>query len=354
MQIQAAYNLLTYSKAMFRKKIVFLFILVIFCQAGQSQIIKGFVKDYESGNAISFASVYINGSYIGTNTDQNGYFELNIPENMSMPLTISALGYYSTTVSEYSKGNQVLIYLQTRTYELKEVVVRSKALSHNRSQYLNLFRKEFLGTNMGGYKCRILNEDDILFSYDSDRGIFTAFSSKPIIIDNSYLGYRIMYFLDKFEFSYPENGGDIKGLILGNYKFLEAPVVSSKEQEKYERRRKITYMGSRMHFFRELWSDRLDSTGFEIRDSSINKVYCKDIVFPHDGTAGQDNPKYLKFKGKLYISFYTRSITSSITMTRDTVYFSKNGYFDPVGLSWEGEMSDQRIGDLLPFEYKIK
>jgi hypothetical protein len=46
-----------------------------------------------------------------------------------------------------------------------------------------------------------------------------------------------------------------------------------------------------------------------------------------------------------------------------SVYFSgtfagthtdKNGFFEPLGISWHGEMSKQRTGDLLPFEYKPK
>ena len=33
------------------------------------------------------------------------------------------------------------------------------------------------------------------------------------------------------------------------------------------------------------------------------------------------------------------------------VPFSKAGFFDSKYLKWQGEMADQRISDLLPFEY---
>jgi hypothetical protein len=33
---------------------------------------------------------------------------------------------------------------------------------------------------------------------------------------------------------------------------------------------------------------------------------------------------------------------------------NSSGYFDPSGISWEGEMARQRIADLLPFEYSLK
>jgi hypothetical protein len=38
----------------------------------------------------------------------------------------------------------------------------------------------------------------------------------------------------------------------------------------------------------------------------------------------------------------------------DSVSFDKLGYFYPLGINWLGEMVDQRIGDLLPFDYKFK
>jgi hypothetical protein len=38
----------------------------------------------------------------------------------------------------------------------------------------------------------------------------------------------------------------------------------------------------------------------------------------------------------------------------DSVYFEKDGYYDPTGVAFSGEMSKQRIGDLLPFEYVLK
>jgi hypothetical protein len=38
-------------------------------------------------------------------------------------------------------------------------------------------------------------------------------------------------------------------------------------------------------------------------------------------------------------------------ISREKVWFTRDGFFDPIGIIWEGEMSKQRIGDLLPFEF---
>ena len=62
--------------------------------------------------------------------------------------------------------------------------------------------------------------------------------------------------------------------------------------------------------------------------------------------------KYLKYTDDLYIYYYTSS--SKLVLLKKQVYFDKNGYFDQSGISWEGELVQHRVGDLLPYEYSIK
>jgi hypothetical protein len=45
---------------------------------------------------------------------------------------------------------------------------------------------------------------------------------------------------------------------------------------------------------------------------------------------------------------------TKINIKTESVYFEKDGYYDPLGMDFSGEMSKQRIVDLLPFEYSIK
>ncbi len=74
------------------RKIILLFLLISFCTSAYSQIVKGRILDQKTGSSIGFASVYFNGTLVGTLANQNGYFELDIPKFLSVPLTISALG----------------------------------------------------------------------------------------------------------------------------------------------------------------------------------------------------------------------------------------------------------------------
>jgi hypothetical protein len=41
-----------------------------------------------------------------------------------------------------------------------------------------------------------------------------------------------------------------------------------------------------------------------------------------------------------------------LKLIRDSVFFDKDGYF-PDGIVFSGDMSELRIGDLLPFEYHL-
>lgn len=84
--------------------------------------------DNSDHNKINFASIYINGTSVGINSDQNGDFELDLTRYGSMPLTISALGFYSVTITDFSAEKPMVIYLTAKTFELKEVIIVAKSL----------------------------------------------------------------------------------------------------------------------------------------------------------------------------------------------------------------------------------
>ena len=141
------------------KKIILLLILIYFFQEGHTQIIKGTVIDKSGNIKINFASIYINGTSIGTNSDQNGYFELDITKHNSLPLTISALGYYSVTLTEYSTDKPLVVFLTPKVFEMKQVVVEARSLAKERKNNLKLIRNEFLGITGNAQRCAIINEN---------------------------------------------------------------------------------------------------------------------------------------------------------------------------------------------------
>ena len=52
-----------------------------------SQVITGIVLDQETREPVDFASVYFNGTFTGTTTDEHGEFELDVTKYRSRPLT---------------------------------------------------------------------------------------------------------------------------------------------------------------------------------------------------------------------------------------------------------------------------
>ena len=335
------------------KKSITIFLFIFLFTASYSQVIKGTVADMKTKNAIGFASVYFNGTFVGTTSDMNAQFELNISNYSGMPLTISAIGYYSVSISDFSKKEVLHIYLKPKDYHLNEVVVKTKSLKSKRKKYLALFRAEFLGSSDNARQCKILNEDDILFYLNTNKDTLMAYALKPIQIDNRALGYKISFYMDKFEYH------DLSKTtyFIGNIIFNE-DVKKKGSQNRIDDNRKYAYLGSRMHFFRSLWSDNLTKNEFTVSGSDSIPLKCTDIV-------GQDYDRnnFLKHTGELridynskisYITFISVKRITHITFLKEYVYFDKTGYFDPSGISWKGAMGEQRIADLLPYEYTCK
>jgi len=324
------------------KKLIIFSLLISLLPSAHAQIIKGTILDKSNDAKIGYATVYIDGTFVGTSSDQNGYFELDISKYNSMPLTISALGYNKMTIIDSLKQEPLVIYLTPKIFKLKEVVINSKKYSRERLENLFIFRKEFLGETENGRNCVILNEGDISFSHDSSGDTLKAYSQKPLRIVNKKLGYTLTYFLNKFEY----NKQDKYFLYDGSAIFKKDSTGGISQRQAFERKRRYAYIGSRMQFFRELWKNTIDDSGFRIINAFDERLGYEDLVKTKKG-----QKKYFYYNGRLIISYYRRGESSYVKFLNKGVFFDQNGYSDPAGILWEGQMSKLRVGDLLPYEY---
>lgn len=327
------------------RRLFLLFLFINFSISAYNQVVKGTILDKDTKRAIDFASLYFSGTFVGTHSDPNGNFELDISRYASMPLTISAIGYFSVTLTDYSPTKPLLIYMTPKVYELMEVTVKAKSLVRERRENLKIFRNEFLGTTGNALNCVIINENDITFNYGSDNDTLRAYASKPILMENRALGYKITYYLDKFEYYKESKSFFFKGNML----FDQDLSTEETQKQLFDRRRKYAYLGSRMHFFRTLWVNDLKSTGFKVKNSADEYLTYRDIVIEENG-----RNKYLRYKEDLGICYYTNSPNSYLVLLKDKIHFDATGYYDASGISWEGTMAGQRIADWLPYEYSIK
>ncbi len=332
------------------KKLILLSIQICLCHLAYSQIIAGTVSDKQTGEKVPFAAVYISGTYIGTTSDINGKFALDISKNESMPVSVSCMGYYSHTVHNYSTDDSLHILLEPKAFEVDEVVVSAKSLKRKRKACLRLFKKEFLGISVTASRCEILNEEDIFFNYGSDRDTLKAYASKPIRIKNTALGYNITYYLDLFEYVRASNSFIFQGNIIFEENEIMENITKRKE---IEEARKIAYEGSRMHFMRSLWNNKLTENGFSITDPQSKSIVYEQIVAQETGSIeDKENQiaKYISYPLPLYIMH--RVYGSKMILVSQRVFFDQRGYHG-LGIIWEGYMLEKRIGDALPYEYGL-
>jgi hypothetical protein len=332
---------------LFMKYLSILCILLSICSPGFSQYLRGRVLDSETKKAIELANVFINSTTIGALTDKDGSFTLNLSGAENLPIAVTAIGYHSLLLTDYTTDKPYQILLNTKTYELGEVVVKAKRTFKERAERsgnLAIFRKEFLGQSANALRSKIINENDIIFQNVEGKDMIKAWSPRPLIIKNDALGYEITYYLDTFEYS----PFDASVRIFGNYIFRDVATEGS-AREKAENRRRLTYLGSTMHFFRCLWNNNLDSAGYTIKDNG-NNVLHSYTVSGKEYSGG----RYITTKGDINIYYLSKMNGTTFALLRDSAFYDKSGYFDPVAINWNGVMAKQRVADLLPFDYIYK
>src|SRR4030042_5966290 len=193
------------------------------------------------------------------------------------------------------------IYQTHKIYDLNEVVIKAKSLARERRSNLLLFKNEFLGQTYNAYQCIILNKNDITFNYGHDKDTLRAYASKPLQIVNNALGYKITYFLDKFEYDRKNRTFFFKGEIIYNEDFA----MNVNQKQSYDLQRRGAYLGSRMQFFRNLWADNLKNAEFVVQNLSGENLNYKNLVYEKSY-----NKKYLTYPENLIINYKSGFIKS--------------------------------------------
>ncbi len=332
------------------KTSILLVALLNFFMTSYTQVIKGTILDKDTKNPITYATIYFEGTSIASFADGNGNFILDTRNIASMPLTISALGYYSVSVNDFSPQQNIVVYLKQKLFELQEITVEEKGNPKIREKNLAIFRREFLGRTRNSKQCEIVNENDIRFINSADNDTLKAFSINPIIINNKGLGYNITYYLDKFEFTKSKT---INNLI-GNYLFCD-DTASVLDPQVKEQKRNYIYFGSKMHFFRSLWQKNLKSEGFAVK--SGNREITEQELVRYQLSLDLDNAKkYIYYPGylpvELSIIYEPANAESGMQILENNIYFSKDGYYKGHNIIWQGEMALHGIADLLPYDFK--
>lgn len=290
-------------KNFLQSRLSFLLFFLSFFLLANSQNISGVIYDQDTKEPIPFTSVYFNGSFAGTISDENGRFEISTANTGEKPLSFSAVGYFSFTVSVSNVSSALKIYLRPKIYDTQEVEIFGKSFVKRRKANLRLFKREFLGATENAGNCEILNEQDITFNYKTKRDTVIAYALKPIQIINHSLGYSISYYLDSFTHVKSKRTTAFYGNIIFNTD------ITSTESNKnlYERRRIFTYLGSRMHFFRALWADHLEFEGFVIKKQENQVLEAQEVIL-----SDKNGKKFLHYSENIFI--YYNSVLTRMTI----------------------------------------
>ena len=95
-------------------------------------LISGIVRDIKTGELVSGASIYIDKPYIGSSTDQYGYYTLSLPKGR-FTLNIQSIGMKDTRRQILLKGDgQLNIDLQSQVMMLKNVIISAEKINNIR------------------------------------------------------------------------------------------------------------------------------------------------------------------------------------------------------------------------------
>jgi hypothetical protein len=323
------------------KRIILLLLITISTQCAFGQVIQGSVLDRESGEAVDFASVFFNGTFHGTTTNELGKFELDVTEYKDRTLYISAVGYKTASLKFLQSGTEYKVLLEKARYRITEVSVESESLVRERERCLKIFKDEFLGRSSNAKNCYILNEEDLSFNYQTNHDTLRAVARSPLVILNKALGYQITYYLDKFEYDRIHKTTAFTGNIIFNLDLA----TTGKSKTKFESKRKKTYLGSCKHFFTALWMNNLEAEGFRVQE--VDSYYPQEYeAFVRTDPNGK---KYFSYGQDLEIA-YDRFLTR-VSFQNRAVSFGTDGFFEPEAIKWYGYMAMARIADWLPYEY---
>lgn len=231
-----------------------------------AQSISGTILDAETSEPLAGVHVFLASRLQGTTTDAEGRFILENVLPGAYKVVASIIGYDSESVlieiqEDIQPGN-VAILLKPIVYELAGVIVEEDAPREWKEQ-LNRFRDLFLGTSYNAEQTEIFNE--YVLSFKEEEGVFQAFASEPLRIENRGLGYNLTFVLDQLTY---EEETDLN-ITQGTWRFEELAPENKKQHNEWIEQREYVFKGSLQHLLWSMIHLRTEQEGFYLlRDFS--------------------------------------------------------------------------------------
>ncbi|MCE7069818.1 carboxypeptidase-like regulatory domain-containing protein [Dyadobacter sp. CY327] len=351
----------------------------VYAQQGGMVTLTGKVTDEKTGKPLPFANVFINNSTIGTNADENGNYRLTNLSIGNLEMAVSFLGYETVkqTLRFEHPGVKTVLFKLREGMELQGVTVYAKK-NKKRERNLKIITRELLGNSRFSKQCRIVNPQVLRISEDDDKHL-TAQTTKPLIIENLALGYRIHQDLDDFDYF---NGKLFYG---GSTRFELLVPKDSIQKKQWRANQKIAYQGSVKHLLSSMVSDSLQEEGFKVYQAIPDSMRRFNTVRTQNGyntianhlhnrieqirgmrlirpgelvterlvvSGTQLEVFYMKKKGRSPYSDMPYAYTQ-ITLPQGYMVITPSGWVSiPMGFEIAGDLGNDRFSSLLPADWK--
>jgi hypothetical protein len=235
---------------------IILFILFPVITFAQNGIITGVVTNAETNKPLPRASVFLSNSSVGSATAEDGKFTLLGIRPGQYTLTVTILGYedYSKSVLVGREPIKINITLNPKPLMLREVVISSAA---DWKKNYEAFRKDFIGVDENAKNCVVANPHILNITYNRTKQTLEAYSDEFLVVENKALGYKIKFLVKDFKDDKLSNM-----ISYGGERLFEELPGNAAQKRKWHLKREEVYYGSAMHFFRSLYTNKLDESGF--------------------------------------------------------------------------------------------
>ncbi|MFT3681873.1 MAG: carboxypeptidase-like regulatory domain-containing protein [Ferruginibacter sp.] len=351
--------------------------ILAFSQAGYFSI-SGKVIDAASKTPMQAASVFAQNTTIGTVTNADGNFTIWLP-NGGYDLIVTYTGYetVSKRVSAADAANTGLSFeMKQKEKSMEEVAIKtSNEVKDGWVKYGDFFIENFIGKTINSKQCSISNKDILHFYFSKKRNRLKVLADEPVVVVNQALGYNIKYTLDSFVYDYTSNTGTFTGYPL----FEEIPLTDPAAAVSRQALRMKAYKGSILHFMRSVYDRRIKEEGFDMQlvannrgEDTVLKVkdyygalnYVKDDssklveIIPNQPDVAVlykdeiPEEEYSLLNKEAPTKFQLSVMNIDITR-QQTIGIEQNGYyFDQDDINFTGYWAWEKVGDMLPYDFK--
>lgn len=321
------------------------------------------------------ASVFAQNTTIGTITNAEGKFSLQLPAGgYEIVVTFTGFTLESKRITSSDPDNRDLSFeLRQKEKEMEAVaIVSTGEVKDGWIKYGSFFVDHFIGKTANSVSCSIKNPEVLKFYFSKKRNRLKVMAKEPLLIENKALGYNIKYTLDSFTHAYDTQ----TSLYTGYPLFEQLTAESNSQQNTWDIQRQKAYKGSILHFMRSMYQKDLAGEGFEIqylipfsgKDSAfkLKNVYAamnyqKDDstqtveIKPNQNVVGVLFTKEKPAPGYLNDNLdESKDFQFSIVsfLPGESIVIEQNGYyFEQNAISISEYWTWDKVADQLPYDY---